>query len=266
MAARAENKEKKLDGVLLGFATELAHYLIAAGVSSPRFEAIVRLAYFQAASPKAKFGSEKLNQSAVAAMTGLTRPQVRAFARATASPSFDGRDRIEQLIEGWLTDPRFSSGDFNPNTLRQFGKGNTFQLLAQSYGGDVPARSLLRELHRHGYVSVAGGRVSIKKKVRETFDQIRIRRISQALTNLLAFTCLQDSLPPVRTVSSEVTYGASSEKGRRLMQRLTAARLREFLEGLSVAGDAAALESPATAGRRPRRTRTRVAVITEDIE
>lgn len=256
-------REQKVDRALIDFMSELAQYLIAAGVGSARFSSIVRLAFFQAASAHAKFTNDRLNQSAVAAMTGLTRMQVRAFARQTAPLPSEIRERLDHLIEGWTTDPRFATKDYLPRRLRVGGRGNSFGALAKVYGSDVPARSLLRELQRHGYVTLRDGYISLKRKAHETGDEARVRRISQALRDLLRATdgavCTT-----VRAVTAEATYPATSEKGRQLLQRVTSERLREFMAGIEAAGAAAASESPPGSGQKGKQTRARIALITED--
>lgn len=258
-------REQKVDRALIAFMSELAQYLVAAGIGSARFASIVRLAYFQAASTQARFTNERLNQSAVAAMTGLTRMQVRAFARQTAPLPSEIRERLDHVIEGWATDSRFATADYMPRKLRITGRGNTFGVLAKIYGADVPARSLLREMQRHGYVAVRDGHVSLKKKAHETCDETRIRRISQALAELLRDATSSASCANMRAVTVETTYPATSEKGRHLLQRITSDRLREFLTGIEAAGVAAALESPPGKKQKGRTTRTRVALITEDL-
>lgn len=263
---RGLGKERKLDRILLSFLSELAHYLLAAGIGRSRFESMVRLAYFRAASSNARFSNEKLNQSAVAAMTGLTRAQVRAFARQTAPEPAQVRDRLEQILEGWMTDRRFCTGEAQPKTLRTMGRGHTFRTLTLEYGGDVPARSLLREMQRQGYITLRGNSVALRQKARETYAEVRARRIAEAITNLIAFS--SSGSPPmssVRTLTSEISYQVSSEKGRHLMHRIASARLHEFLEGLKVAGNSVAMEAPIRKSASFGVTRTRIAVITEEI-
>lgn len=262
---RGIEKERKLDRVLISFVSELAHYLLAAGVGRSRFESIVRLAYFRAASSNARFSNEKLNQSAVAAMTGLTRAQVRAFARQTAPEPSQVRDRLEQILEGWMTDRRFCAAEAQPKALRTMGRGNTFRALTLKYGGDVPPRSLLREMQRQGYITLRGNWVSLRPKARETYAEARIRRIAATITNLMAFSSSAASPLPARTLNSEISYQVSSEKGRHLMHRIASARLHEFLEGLKVAGNSVAMEAPVRNSEKIGVTRTRVAVITEEI-
>lgn len=258
-------REQKVDRALIAFMSELAQYLVAAGIGSARFASIVRLAYFQAASAHGRFTNERLNQSAVAAMTGLTRMQVRSFARQSAPLPSETRERVDQVIEGWTTDSRFATAEHLPRKLRITGRGNTFGFLAKIYGADVPARSLLREMQRHGYVAVRDGNVSLRRKVHETCDEARVRRISQALAALLRDAANSAPCGTVRTVTVETTYPATSEKGRHLLQRITSDRLREFLAGIEAAGVAAALEAPPGKKQKGKTTRTRIALITEDL-
>src|SRR5262245_40832071 len=98
--------------------TEFARYLVAAGVSNSQFTAISRLAYFRAASHDAKFRNEKINQSALAAMTGLTRSQVRALLKqADGSVQEKSSDRIGRLLDGWTLDPAFVTASYSPRSL-----------------------------------------------------------------------------------------------------------------------------------------------------
>lgn len=259
------NGERELDRALAAFMTEFANYLVAAGITNTRFAAIAKQAYFEAASAKARFGNERLNQSAVAAITGFTRTQVRAFARQAAPQPSKVQDRLARMIDGWMTDQRFSAKGV-PRRLRIGGFGNTFTELAQKYGSDVPARALLRELQRHSYVTVRSGYVSLKRKARESCDETRVRRISQALSELLKTTGKMGACLPVHALTLETNYPAASDKGRALVQRVAHERLREYLSGLEAAGTAASMESPPTKAQKSRRIRTRVALITEEFE
>jgi hypothetical protein len=203
----AEKKERKIDRVLLNFMSELARYLIDAGISYPRFTSVARLAYFQAAASSARFSNKRLNQSAVAAMTGFTRVQIRGFAKKTKSAPSEIRDRIESVIEGWSYDRLFSISDEKPKKIRMNGNRRSFSTLAKKYGGDVPGRSLLREMQRHGYVTVRNGYVYLCKRARESVEETRARKIAQALTELLKIPCNETlSRTPARVATYEIAY------------------------------------------------------------
>jgi hypothetical protein len=151
--------------------------------------------------------------------------------------------------------------------LRVTGNGRTFEALVRKYGGDVPARSLLRELQRQGYVSVRDRRVSLRRTASETRDEARLRRTSRAVTELLkASEGAKWTQSPLRSLNMEVTYPATSDKARALLNKRTTDNLRTFLAGIHAAGMAAAKDSPPSARQKGTVTRTRVVLISEDLD
>ncbi len=257
-------RDGDLDEVLVTFMTEFAGYLVAAGITHTRFAAIMRLAFFRAASAQARFSNDRLNQSAVAAITGFTRTQVRSFAKQSAPP-VQVQDRFGQMIEGWMTDPRFSEKGV-PRRLRFDGAGNTFTALAQRYGSDIPAKSLLREMQKLAYVSTRDSLVSLRRKARESCGETRVRRISSALAQLLKAGESKGACTPIQANALEAYYPAASDKGRSRVQRIALERMHQYLAALEAAGAAAAQESPPTRSQKGRRVRTRVVLISEEIE
>src|SRR5688572_27036192 len=99
MATRTRAPRQAVEEAVAELLSELARYLVAAGVPFPRFAGISRFAFFTAASQSAKFGNDRLNQSAIAAMTGLTRVQVREFAKQLTPELPHTKDRLEDVID-----------------------------------------------------------------------------------------------------------------------------------------------------------------------
>ena len=255
---------RQTDSAILGLLSELANQLVAAGISYPRFDAMVRFAYFQAASSNARFSNNRVNQSAVAAMTGLTRVEVRQFAKQLNPKPPLTKDRVNALIEGWHTEPAFAAANGSPRPLRVRGGGNSFPALVRLYGGDVSAHALLRELQRHKLVTVRGGCVSINRSARRAREEIRIEQLTKAISTFLAVPVSErNTEAPLRTINLEVCYPSSSERGRAALNKRVAENLRLFLAGVEAAGAAAARDSPPPRSRRRRITRTRVLLATE---
>lgn len=255
-------RDRSLNADVVDFLSELARYLLAVGITSTRFAGMARLAFFQAASRRAKFSNDKLNQSAVAAMTGLTRRQVRQFAKQAVPPT--RRDRIDALLEGWSTDATFTTTGHAPKRLRRSGRGYTFSALVRKYGGDIPAKSFLRELERYGYVSVRDGFVYLRPGARRTREEMLLRRITQAMANFLREPAVSTSLGTARTLAAEISFPATSDKGRTLLNKRLGASLRAFLDGAQAAGVAASIDSPPGRKQRDRITRMKVLIKTED--
>jgi hypothetical protein len=248
--------------------TELARYLLSAGISNSRFGEISRIAYFQAASLNARFGNNRVNKSAVAAMTGLTRSQVREFSRGGKSLGRirDKPDRIENVVNGWLRDPAYATSTYRPKKLEIGGGSSSFSMLVRRYGGDVPARSILRELVRTKQVKLEGRRVSLEPSASSTPARTRLRHLADSLASLLHDESGRSDLPnSFRAMGGEIETPATSAVGRILLDRRCSASLRSLLNELQAAGGAASVESPPSRQRRERAIRTRVLILSEEL-
>lgn len=259
---------RALERRLLDLTSELAGYLVAAGIAYPRFDALVRVGYYRAASGRAKLRNKRLNQSALAAMTGLTRVQVRQFSRQSEPNPPATRDRIESVVEGWMFDSAFLTPARTPRRLSTKGSASPFAALVRKYGGDIPSRSLLRELDRHGYVNCRNGFVALKRSARQSREELRLTQISRALLQLIKNPGASSTTPvsSLRTWSSEAVYPASSEKGRAILNRRIAENLQALAKAIEAMGVAASADSPARIDLAARKTRTKIVVINEDLD
>lgn len=262
---RARTRAIELE--VIDFLSEYARYLIDAGATYPRLSALMRLALFKAAASRAIFGNKKLNQSAVAAMTGLTRVQVRKLAREDTSAARENRDRLESVIDGWVTDSSFVTPGGRPKRLRLGGGSKSFGELVRRYGGDVPPKALLREMLRNGYIDVVDDHVSLRKSVRRSREENRLKRLSSTLAALIRYA--EDDVSPVsalRSMSVQVTHPVTSERGRALLSRRIDEGLRAFAERVQAAGMVAAMEAPPVGRRKGAVSRTRIVLLAEDFE
>ncbi len=247
--------------------SEFARYLVVSGVTASRFAGVMRVAFYRAASAEARFRNKRLNHSAVAAMTGLTRAQVRDFAKQEKLAPRTGRDRMENIIEGWTSDPAFTTSGYAPRRLTVGTRNASFNSLVRKYGGDIPARSVLREMIRNGCITLQGQYISLTMKARQTRSQARLHHLCGALSKLLSESPdRSNALYPLRILNAEVTYPATSAKGRVLMQRRSDKSLRALMAELQAAGSAASIESPPGPGQSEWTTRTRVVLISEELD
>ena len=127
-----------------------------------------KIACIGVAAENARLGN-RLNNSRIAAATGLTRKDVRTLAgllksgRVTAAHEV-AKQRTARVLHGWRTDPEYVDRRGNPVRLTMAGFGLSFHSLVRRYGGDVTPVSVLNELLRSGAVSrAAGGRVAVRK-------------------------------------------------------------------------------------------------------
>lgn len=266
MTRRSANRSGDADGHVVELLTEFAQYLIAAGTSSARFVHLSQIAYFRAASETAVLQNKRINQSAIAAMTGLTRVQVRALARQPGpQPGYD-RDRTENVVQGWMADAQFVRADLNPRQLSLTGSASSFSQLVRKYGGDVTPKAMLKELVRKGYVTVRGTYARLTPEVSESRAQARLRQVTGALVKLLRGSGKNtNSRHPLRTHNYEIQFPATSAKGAILLQKRFAERLQQLLAELQAAGSAASIEAPASAIQAGKVTRARLALLSEDL-
>jgi hypothetical protein len=241
------NKATDQSTEVVEFMTEFARFLLAAGISRNRFVRIVEFAYFQAASQKGRFQNDRLNQSAVAAMTGLTRTQVRAMLRRAQGALEITNDRVDRIVGAWTSDAEYITSTFAPRRLRIVGPRPSFSTLVDKVGGDIPARSVLRELERQRLVSVGGRYVKLTQFARGETESRSLRQLSRALARVIQGTGdVRQGGSPVRTVTMDVCFPAMSGAGRILMQRRLSKILKAFMVDVEAAGAAVGMESPSS--------------------
>lgn len=262
----AKSVDKDLE--IVEFMTEFARFLVAGGISRKRFTRIVEYAYFQAASQQARLRNDRLNQSAVAAMTGLTRTQVRSMLKRERSAIHATSDRIDRVIAAWSSDAEYITAAFSPRRLRISGQSPSFATLVQKVGGDIPPRAILRELERQRLVSVNDRYVSLTQIARNEIESRSLRHLSSALYRIIqgAGESRRNAVP-VRAVTLELSYPSLSGAGRILMQRRLSKILRALAAEVEAAGAAVALESPATirSGKKTK-SQARVLLLTNEKE
>lgn len=200
-------------------------------------------------------------------MTGLTRVQVRQFARQSEPIPPATRDRIEGVVEGWMFDSDFLTPARTPRRLSTKGGSSGFAALVRKYGGDIPSRSVLRELERNGYVNCRNGFVTLKRSARQSREEQRLTQLSRLLLQLLKAPGAPNTTPvsSMRTWSGEAIYPASSEKGRAILNKRIAGNLQALVMAVEAMGVAAATDSPARSGSATRKTRTKIIMINEEL-
>lgn len=145
-----------LVSLVLGRVSEL---LIDADVPVAFLEELSRIEYARAACGRARRPSGSVNRSKIAAITGLSRPEVtRLLAKIAEQPTPQkeaySSSRSARVIAGWTSDPRFQDSSGMPDSLPYTGGARSFTQLAKKYAADVPARALLERLELLGLARV----------------------------------------------------------------------------------------------------------------
>lgn len=153
--------------------TELAFALLPRGMTPGRFAELARYAFARAAAEVAVLRNGRINNSRVAAQTGLTRAEVKRLLHY--GPLVNGHLHeapVERVIRGWQRDPPFALRPGHPKRLRVAGSRASFAQLVTKYGGDLPYRAVLSELRRMGAVCGDDHNLQLKTsyKVRRRAD------------------------------------------------------------------------------------------------
>lgn len=129
--------------------------LLRAGVAFREFEEIAKTAFVNVATNDYGIRGRPTNISRVAAMTGITRKEVRRLrdkAEAGYASSVSRPPPLAAVLERWATDRRYADRSGKPADLPFDGTGATFTTLVRSSAGDVPPGALRTELKRVGAV------------------------------------------------------------------------------------------------------------------
>jgi hypothetical protein len=236
---------------------EFALVLLQFGLSPNGLRRIAEIELVLALRDRTRFANGRDNQSRLAAITGLSRSQVRlilASADAEAAKSIrkpTSGAHIDRVLDGWMTDPRFQTRSREPRELSLTDLHRGFADLVRQHAGDIPASAVLRELVLKGVAVRRGSKVRLKAGMKER-DSVAARRLRSHRTILLALLrsirsdrALEDSdeLHVVRLVPrSEVEHRMLTKRARNI---LTTAR--SALEELSSSRLVRAAPSP---GRR----------------
>ena len=132
-----------------------------AGITPRLFGELAARAFVRAACKASTLRNGRINQSRVAVLTGLSRVEVRNLMRGprSAKPRFQPRTR--RVIDGWISDPRYTVRAGAPRSLPINGSTLSFAALVRKYAGDVPHHAVLEELRRLKLVKEKHERVQL---------------------------------------------------------------------------------------------------------
>lgn len=147
----------------------LAPLLLANGITPTRIADIAKNALVASAASSARMSTGRVNQSKVAAITGLSRAEIRGrLAGASRLPPTRPKalDRSARVLAGWLRDPLFIDESGKPRSLPLKTGRWSFSELVRLHSGDVPPRVVLEQLHVRGLVRIGTDSVTLKVRPR----------------------------------------------------------------------------------------------------
>ncbi len=133
----------------------LARLMLRCGVGCPEFVAVTKAVFVQVATDEYGIRGRPANASRVAAITGLSRKQVRRIKDvgpvARWTPDMEATP-TNVVLHYWHFDPEYSEEPGRPRWL-PFDGDSSFSTLVRDYAGDIPPRAMLKALMRVGAVS-----------------------------------------------------------------------------------------------------------------
>jgi len=128
----------------------LARLLLRHGMSYAAFAEAAKLAFIDSARADFAIAGKKQTTSRISTITGLSRKEVFRLQHTVEQVDTDKPrlNRAARVINGWLTDSRFSDKNGQPDALH-FDQGDrSFTQLVKDYSGDITARTIADELTR----------------------------------------------------------------------------------------------------------------------
>jgi uncharacterized protein DUF6502 len=251
--------QDRQEDVLVEFLSEFANHLLNCGITMTEFRIAAQAAFVQAALSSARLQNSRVNQSAVAAVTGLSRPQVRALMRTPTEGGAPISTRINSVISGWRSDPDFTDTDGNPLALSIGRSRNSFSALIKKYGRDVSHRAMLSEMRRMGFVRQAAGSVNLQKMSAPAKQPEMTRLLSQGLTHIIRQGTHADAAV-INVITGEATYDVPDSASRVLLRRRLVQGTKAFAADLQAASDASSSRQKKKSGAR--KVSTRILVVT----
>lgn len=151
---------------LRSFFRALGPLMLREGITAKAVSSMVKQALVAEAARQSSMGSGRVNNSKVAALTGLTRTEVRLMLRRGLDGSNRKRtdfDRITRVVKGWHTDLRFVSRAGKPRALRIGNAKGEFGDLVRRHSGDIPPRVVMEQLVQGRRAKIAKGLVRLIK-------------------------------------------------------------------------------------------------------
>lgn len=149
----------------------LVRMMLRLGVSCYAFTEIVRWLYVDIAMSDADFSiaaDTPTTKSRAALLTGLSRREVLRLCDMPPpdSDNVPNYSRTARVLSGWMQDREYTDRSGNPVELPvKASHGPSFYKLVRDYAGDIPYRTVLKELVRNGQVrELKDGNLKMVKK------------------------------------------------------------------------------------------------------
>jgi hypothetical protein len=145
----------------------LAPILFSHGITPATVAGLAKNALVASAASSSRMATGRVNQSKVAAVTGLSRAEVRRRLVEPPNllpPTSRAMDRSARVLAGWLRDPLFHDRHGRPKALLLKPGASSFSELVRLHSGDIPPRAVLDQLQARGLVNLRKNVVSLRPR------------------------------------------------------------------------------------------------------
>ena len=229
--------QQALSQALSAMLKPLTRVLLRNGVSYGVFAELARKIFVEVAFEDFTVAGRKQTISRVAALTGLTRKEVKRLTeldQAGDAGTHQRFNRAIRVISGWTGDKRFTDARHRPRVLPMDGP-DSFAELVKDYSGDMPHMAMLSVLQEAGTVQRTNDNVKLIKRAYvpagDPIEKISIlgadsaELISTIDHNL---TSTGDDLRYQRKVSYPSVSSKAATNFKQLSARKSQALLEEF--------------------------------------
>lgn len=165
------NPKKTLEAACRLVLRPLALMMLRCGMTWREFATLSKSVFVQAATEEFGISGRPTNVSRVSILTGIDRKEVkrqRELLKSDVSASRGKTTDATRVLSGWFQDPTYVDGDGNPRLLPVTGPAPSFESLCGSYGGDIAASTMLKELLNTGTIEKSGN--SLLRAVRRYYQ------------------------------------------------------------------------------------------------
>jgi len=162
--SRMEHKNNKLNKAFLLLLQPIARLFLHYGRGIKEYFELSKTAFVIVASEDYGVGGRPTNASRVAAMTGITRREVRRIRAKIESGEAATTEQgtpVRDVVAAWRTDPDFLDQDNHPAELPLSGARGSFHALIKRHAGDIPEGAMRKELERISAVETDGDYVRL---------------------------------------------------------------------------------------------------------
>jgi hypothetical protein len=142
----------------------IVRILLRNGIAYGQFAELARKVFVDVAATEFPGKRNKQTISHIAALTGLTRKEVKKMLETVYTNPTDSDkryNRATRLISAWLQDPKYQDAQGQPAVLNIMDGETSFASLVRTHSGDMTIQSMLNLLVNAGTIKNENGRIRL---------------------------------------------------------------------------------------------------------